>query len=128
MTHPLKFVSLVLAGALCVSGPGVVSADQAVSRTEMDQAVSKSLARESASRAAITRLLEREEVGTVASSYGIDLQRAQAAVGTLQGDELKRVSALAAQADSQLSGGAQHVTISLVAALLIVIIVILVAN
>ena len=43
------------------------------------------------------------------------------------GDDLRRASALAASANAELTGGAQSVTISLVALLLIVIIVILVA-
>ena len=126
MTRLNSLASCLLVGLLCLSGPKAESADKLVSQTELNLAVSKSQAQDDASRGAITSLLRRSEVKDLASGYGLDLERAQAAVGTLQGDELKRVSALAASADAQLSGGAQHITISLVAALLIVIIIILV--
>ena len=126
MTRPSQFVSCLLVGILCLSGARVESSDKVVSQSELNLAVSRSLAQDDASRAAITTLLQRDDVKSLAKDHGLDLRRAEAAVGTLQGDELQRVSAMAASADTQLAGGAQSVTISLVAALLIVIIIILV--
>jgi hypothetical protein len=64
----------------------------------------------------------------VAQSHGLDLRRAEAAVGTLSGVELQRLSLLAADANLQLAGGATQITISLVALLLIVIIIILLTS
>lgn len=128
MTPSFKFVSAVLALTLSFSAPKAFCAEQVVSRSEMAQAMSKSLAQEDASRSAITSLLQRDDVQSLAGGYGLDMRRAEAAVGTLQGDDLKRVAALAASADQQLVGGAQRITISLVALLLIVIIVILIAS
>jgi hypothetical protein len=56
------------------------------------------------------------------------LRRAEAAVGTLQGDELQSLSAQAAQVDHQLAGGDTVISISLVTLLLIVIIIILLSR
>lgn len=128
MTRRFQFVTYVLVGMLCLSGPRAYSAAQVVGPSELNQAVTKSLDQENAARNTITTLLQRDEVRALANGYGLDLRRAEAAVGTLQGDELKRVSALAASADSQLAGGATTITISLVALLLIIIIIILVAG
>ncbi|MBK5257679.1 MAG: hypothetical protein JJE39_16770 [Vicinamibacteria bacterium] len=128
MTRPSQFVSCALVSMLCLSGARVESSDKVVSQSELNLAVSSSLARDDASRATITTLLQRDDVKSLAADHGLDLRRAQAAVGTLQGDELQRVSALAVSANAQLAGGTQSVTISLVAALLIVIIIILVVG
>ena len=62
---------------------------------------------------------------SLAEGYGLDVRRAEAAVSTLEGAELQRLSLLAADANVRLAGGDQVLRISLIAALLIVIIVIL---
>jgi hypothetical protein len=64
----------------------------------------------------------------LAEGHGLDVRRAEAAVSTLQGDELQRLAQLAAQAEVQLAGGDTVIRISLVALLLIIIIVILVTR
>jgi predicted ATPase len=64
----------------------------------------------------------------MARGFGLDVQSAESAVRTLQGDELQRLSLLASDASGQLAGGDRTISISLVAALLIVIIIILVAD
>jgi hypothetical protein len=120
-------VTCALVGMLALSGPlahsdGVVSL---ATQADLDSALAKGLAREDAARGAITTLLHRDEVRGLAEGYGLDVRRAEAAVGTLQGEELQRLSLMAANADMQLAGGDQVLRISLVALLLIVIIVIL---
>jgi hypothetical protein len=124
-------VTYSLVGMLALSGPLAQSADRIVSlatQADLDDALAKDLVREDAARSTIATLLQRVEVRNLAQGYGLDLQRAEAAVSTLQGDELQRLSLLAANADAQLAGGDPVLRISLVAALLIVIIIILVAN
>jgi hypothetical protein len=126
MNRSSKFAITALAGLLCLAGPSAFSADKVVSQADLNQALSTSIADDNASRATITTLLQRDDVKAMAEGYGLDLRRADSAVSALTGEELKRVSALAASANSGLVGGAQSITISLVAALLIVIIIILV--
>jgi len=128
MRHIFRYVASILVAVLCLSGTRAAAADGSVSRSEMNLAVSEALTQDAAARSSVKALLHRDEFRTVAEAYGLDYRRAEAAVGTLNGEDLRRVSALAAQADSQLAGGAQRVSISLVALLLIIIIVILVAN
>jgi len=116
---------------LALSGPLALSADRSVglaTEADLDNALAKALVQEDAARDTITTLLQRDEVRSLAEGYGLDVRRAEAAVGTLQGDELQRLSLLAADADYQLAGGDRVISISLVALLLIVIIVILLAK
>jgi len=131
MIRRFRIVTYVLVGMLVLSGAPARSADRLVSlatQTDLDVAVAKTLGQEDAARSTITTLLQRDDVRSMAAGYGLDVGRAQAAVSTLQGDELQRLSLLAADAQAQLAGGGQTITISLVALLLIVIIVILVAR
>jgi hypothetical protein len=131
MARRFRVVTCVLVGMLVLSGPLAHSADAGASlatQADLDSAIAKALVQEDAARSTITALLQRDEVQKLAEGYGLDVRRAEAAVGTLQGDELQRLSLLAADANAQLAGGDQVVRISLVALLLIVIIVILVAK
>jgi hypothetical protein len=123
-----RLAACVLVGILALSGPLAHSADGVVglaTQADLDNAIAKTLAREDAARSSITTLLQRDEVRSLAQGYGLDVQRAEAAVSTLEGAELQRLSLLAADANAQLAGGDQVLRISLIAALLIVIIVIL---
>ena len=128
MTRLYRIVASALVSIFCVSGSGAWADDGALTRDDLHLAVTRSLAQDDAARNSVRTLLRRDEFQTVAAAYGLDARRAEAAVGTLSPAELRRVSALAAKADSQLSGGSQRVSISLVSLLLIIIIVILVAN
>jgi hypothetical protein len=131
MIRRLSIVTCVFLGMLALSGPLAHSADSVAglaTQTDLDNAIVRTLAQEDAARSTITTLLQRADVRSMAESRGLDVQRAEAAVSTLQGDELQQLSLLAADANTQLSGGDQVVSISLVTLLLIVLIVVLLAN
>lgn len=128
MNRLFNKITYVLVGMLVLSSPLAYGADSAASlatQADLDNAIVKTLGQEDAARSTITTLLQREDVRSLAASHGLDVRRAEAAVSTLQGDELQRLSLLAADANAQLAGGYQTFTISLVSLLLIVIIVIL---
>jgi|CXWL01.1.fsa_nt_gi hypothetical protein len=120
---PLTFA---LVGILVFATSNINAADRVATQVDLDNAVAKTLTEETAARAEITTLLGSDEARAMVKGMGIDIRTAQNAVGTLQGDDLRRASALAANANAELAGGAQTVTISLVALLLIIIIIILV--
>jgi hypothetical protein len=127
MTPRFRVVTCLLVGLL-VAGPMAQGADTIAVQADLDNAMAKTLGQEDAARATITTLLRRNDVQKIAEGRGLDLRRAEAAVGTLHGDELQRLSLLAANADAQLAGGDQVISISLVTLLLILIIVILVTR
>jgi hypothetical protein len=131
MTRRISIVTYVLLGMLALSGPLAHGADRAASlatQADLDNALTKTLGQEDAARNTITTLLQRDDVRSMAESRGLDVRRAEAAVSTLQGEELQQLSLLASNANAQLAGGTTVITISLVAALLIVIIIILLVN
>jgi hypothetical protein len=124
-------ITYVLIVVLALSAPLAYSTDHSsgiTSQAELEGALAKSLDREDAQRDSIRALLQRDEVRGLAAANGLDLHRAEAAVATLDGDELATVSAQAAQVDAQLAGGDPIVSISLVSLLLIIIIIILLVD
>lgn len=78
----------------------------------LDRAVAARTERADADREAIRRLLGRPQVRAIAARAGIDLARANAAVSTLAGDDLRQIAEQARTADASLAGGASKVTIS----------------
>jgi hypothetical protein len=123
-----RCLAALLVGALALAPAAPAkAADSVVTTADLDRAVTARHDADEASRATVRALLAREEVKAIARSSGLDLRRAQAAVATLDGEELASVARQAAAADAALAGG-QTIQISLVAALLIVIIIILLVD
>jgi hypothetical protein len=124
--------TVLLVGILALSGATARTADRQpgpVSQVQLDQALARKLGDEGAARDSIRQLLQRDDVRKLAHGYGLDVRRAEAAVGTLHGEELRRLASQAAAANSQLAGGDElEIRVSLVALLLIVIIVILLSQ
>jgi len=131
MTRRFRIVTYVLAAALGLSLLAD-SADRAASlasQADLDAAIAKRLGEEDAARTTITTLLHRDELRRMTAGYRLDLRRAEAAVGTLQGDELQRLSRLAANADAQLAGGdVQGVLAGIVVGVLVLYLVFIAAN
>ena len=127
-----RITAVALAVLLAVAGSDVRPADTTsgpVDQAQLDQAVAAKLRSDDAARDSIRSLLRRDDVRKLARGYGLDARRAEAAVRTLDGEELQRVASQAAVVQSQLAGGDELVIrMSLVALLLIVIIVILLAQ
>jgi len=112
--------------ALILALPGTALADtSAVTGADLDAALAASARNEDAARARVRTLLARDEVRALADQVGLDMRSADAAVDTLEGDELLQLAAQASAADAELAGG-QTVTISLVSLLLIIIIIVLI--
>lgn len=83
-------------------------------------------AKKQADRQVILDVLAREDVRQVAKSANLPIDKATAAVATLQGAELAQVAAQAQQVNDALAGG-QTITLSvwlIIIALLIIILVV----
>jgi hypothetical protein len=80
-------------------------------------------------RAQLRGLLVRPEVRHVARTHGLDLERAQGAVGTLGATELRQLSPLVQGITAQIgSGGAITITTTtLIIVLLIIILIVVLA-
>jgi hypothetical protein len=77
-------------------------------------------------RAALRALLARPEVGDVARAHGLDLGKAQGAVGTLGTAELQQISPLVQGVNAHIGGGGA-ITITTTTLIIILLIIILIA-
>jgi hypothetical protein len=97
-----------------------------INRSALDQAVQQRVSQDQADRDAIRNLLHRPEVKDVAAKAGLSLEVAEAAVSTLQGDDLRELASQARDADQQLAGGASTIVISTTTIIIILLLVILI--
>ena len=97
----------------------------AVSRSEISRTVAEHADRGADDRAVIRRVLGHSEVRGVARTLGIEMEQAEAAAATLDGQDLGRVASLARQAEAALVGGDAIVISStaLIIALLILLVI-----
>ena len=120
----------VLLAALLVA-PAAQAQTHVVAKSALSQVVQERVSQDQADRDAIASLLRRAEVRQIAAQAGLSLEKAQAAVSTLQGDMLRDLAAQARQANDDLAGGASTVVIStttIIIVLLVVILIVLIAD
>ena len=120
----------VILAALLVA-PAAQAQTHVVGKAALTQAVQQRVSQDQADRDAIRALLARAEVKQIAAQAGLSLEKAQAAVSTLQGQDLKDLASQARQVNNDLAGGASTVVIStttIIIVLLIVILIVLIAD
>lgn len=128
--RPVVTVALVAYFGLAPLG-GVALAQQSqsiVTDADLGAALSLRSNEVRTARQTVIRVLQRADVQALAAGLGVDMRDAESAVYTLDAADLQTAASHAVTLDDALSGGDRTITISLVAALLIVIIVILVAD
>jgi len=113
--------------ALMMAASGSAFADQQhiVTPGQLATAVADRVAKQDASRAAIHEALARPEVAAVASSLGLNLDRATAVVDTMSGAQLEQAASAAQQVNDQLVGGASNVVISTTTIIIVLLLVII---
>ena len=123
--------SLAMVLAALMVAPAAQAQTHVVDRAAHAEAVQERVSQDRADRDAILALLARTEVRQIAARAGLPLETAQAAVSTLQGQELKDLASQARQVNDDLAGGASTVTIStttIIIVLLIIILIVLIAD
>jgi len=126
--HKVRFsvVMILLAVLLAPSAAFAGQAAQAADSQNLSVIAAEHAAKKQANRQVIADVLQRDEVRQVAKSTGLPLDKAIAAVQTLDGVELAQAAAQAQQVNDALAGG-QTLTLSvwlIIIALLIIILVI----
>ena len=86
--------------------PMASAQNHVIGKSALDKAVQQRVSREQADREAILSLLQRAEVRDIAAKAGLSLDKAPAAVSTLQGTDLAQAAAQARQVQNDLAGGA----------------------
>ena len=119
-----RFFAICL--AVLFMAPAVRAQDHVVGQSALDQAVQQRVSQEQADREAIVALLQRSEVRDIASKAGISMEKAEAAVSTLQGKDLQQAAQQARQVQNDLAGGASTVVISTTTIIIVLLLVILI--
>jgi hypothetical protein len=120
----------VILAALLVA-PAAQAQTHVVGKKALTQAVQERVSQDQADRDAILALLAHTEVRQIAARAGLSLEKAQAAVSTLQGQDLKDIASQARQVNNDLAGGASNIVIStttIIIVLLIIILIVLIAD
>jgi hypothetical protein len=123
--------SLAVLLAVLVAAPVANAQQHVIGKSALDQAVQQRVARDQADRDAIMTLLQQQTVRDIARQAGLSIEKATAAVATLEGDDLRQVASQARQVNNELAGGATTVVITtttIIIILLIVIIIVLLAD
>lgn len=118
--------SLAVCLAVLLMAPGVSAQSHVINKSALDQAVQQRVSQEQADRESIVALLHRSEVREVAARAGLSLDKAEAAVSTLKGDQLSQVASQARQVQNDLAGGASTIVISTTTVIIVLLIVILI--
>jgi len=95
-----------------------------ISPSALDRAVQQRVSQEQADREAIRTFLHNPAVKDVAARAGVSVDRAEAAVATLQGDELRQAASQARTVNDELAGGST-VVISTTTIIIILLVLIL---
>jgi hypothetical protein len=112
--------------AVLFMAPAVRAQDHVIGQSALDQAVQQRVSQDQADREAIVALLQRSEVRNIASKAGISMAKAEAAVSTLQGQDLQQAAQQARQIQNDLAGGASTVVISTTTIIIVLLLVILI--
>jgi hypothetical protein len=123
--------SLAVFLAALLVAPAAQAQTHVITKSALDTAVREQVRQDQTDRDAILALLQRAEVREIAAKAGVSLEKAESAVSTLQGADLREVASQARHVQSDLAGGASTVVIStttIVIVLLIIILLVLIAD
>jgi hypothetical protein len=111
--------------ALMMASSAYAEQQHIVTPNQLAATVADHVAAQDANRAAVHEALARPEVQAMASSLGVDLARAAAAVDTMSGADLQRAADAAQQVNQQLVGGASTVVISTTTIIIVLLLIII---
>jgi hypothetical protein len=124
-----RILCAALAVMLCAPAAGAQQT-HVINKAALDQAVQQRVSQDQADRDAIRSFLQNPQVKSVAAKAGVSVEKAEKAVSTLQGDELRQAASQARAVNQDLAGGATVVitTTTIIIILLVVIIIIALAD
>jgi hypothetical protein len=117
--------------AFLMVAPSLQAQTHVINKAALAKAVADRVSQDQADRDAILSLLRQESVRAIAAKAGLSVEKAAAAVSTLQGDDLRDLASQARQVQNDLAGGASTVVIStttIILVLLIIILIVLIAD
>ena len=120
-----RILAITLAVMICAPAAWAQQT-HVIDKSALDQAVQQRVNQDRADREAIRSFLQNPQVKSVAAKAGLSVEKAEAAVSTLQGDELRQAAGQARAVNQDLAGGATVVitTTAIIIILLVIIIII----
>ncbi|HET7698562.1 MAG TPA: PA2779 family protein [Vicinamibacterales bacterium] len=98
-----------------------------INKSALDQAVQQRISQDQADRETLRSFLNDPTVKQVAAKAGLSTERAEAALATLQGDDLRAAASQARAVNQDLAGGATVVITTTTIIIILLIILIIVA-
>ena len=123
-----KLVVAVLAASIAAPSATFAQQRHVIDPAAVAASVAQHAAEQDANRAAVREALTQPQVREMARRMGLDVNRAAAAIDTLNASDLERAANAARQVNQQLVGGATTITITtttIIIALLIILIIVL---
>jgi hypothetical protein len=123
-----KFVVLALAALIAAPSSTFAQQRHVIDPATVAASVAQHAAEQDANRAAVREALTQPQVREMAGRMGLDVDRAAAAIDTLNASDLERAATAARQVNQQLVGGATTIVITtttIIIALLIILIIVL---
>jgi hypothetical protein len=129
----MKIVRRLLAVPLAILlvAPVAHAQSHVIDKSALAKAVADRVSQDRADRDAILSLLRQDAVKAIAAKAGLSVEKAAAAVSTLQGNDLRELASQARQVQNDLAGGASNIVIStttIIIVLLIIILIVLIAD
>jgi len=117
--------------AICLSvlalAPVASAQDHVIGKSVLDRAVQQRVGQDEADREAIRSLLKRADVREVIGKAGLSLDKAQAGVSMLNGQELQQAASHARQVQDNLAGGASTLVISTTTVIIVLLVLLIIA-
>jgi len=115
---------------LCAPTGAWAQQSHVIKQSALDQAVQQRVSQDQADREALRTFLQNPTVKSVAAKAGLSVEQADAALSTLQGDQLRQAASQARAVNQDLAGGATVVitTTTIIIILLVVILIIVAVN
>jgi hypothetical protein len=98
-----------------------------INKSALDQAVQQRVSQDQADRETLRSFLNDPTVKQVAAKAGLSTERAESALATLQGDDLRAAASQARAVNQDLAGGATVVITTTTIIIILLIILIIVA-
>lgn len=118
--------SLAVCLVLVLMAPVARAQQHVVGQSALEQAVRDRVAEQQSDRDAIKSLLRRAEVKDIAAKAGLSLEKAEAALSALEGDDLRELANHARSVQNDLAGGASAIVISTTTIIIILLLVLLI--
>lgn len=118
--------SLAVFLAALLIAPVAQAQTHVIDKSALAAAVQERVSQDQADRDAIQSLLQRDEVRQIAAKAGVSLEKAQAAVSALDGEDLRELASQARHVQNDLAGGASAVVISTTTIIIVLLLIILI--